>query len=227
MIRNVTGYRAILAVMLVFPIVARAGLSTVQLGPAGVVDTWIWSGDELSHGDQDTLYVNDMVSCDQRILIKFTDLTPLTGAKTITSATLGLFLADAAEGSLTLEVHRITGSWGEDVTWSARPGFEDPAVTSSLVTAIYGDEAYDPYRLVTWNVTSLVQKWVVDNVENDGMAIYGEGTPGYQLYVSSENVDGLPLPRLDVTFVPVPAPAGVLLGFLGLGVSGLKLRKFV
>jgi len=31
----------------------------------------------------------------------------------------------------------------------------------------------------------------------------------------------------DFTFNPVPVPAGVLLGMLGLGVAGMKLRKFV
>jgi hypothetical protein len=31
----------------------------------------------------------------------------------------------------------------------------------------------------------------------------------------------------DFTFNPVPVPAAVLLGMLGLGVAGLKLRKFV
>jgi len=42
---------------------------------------------------------------------------------------------------------------------------------------------------------------------------------------SSWNFSEIP-PRADAAFVPVPVPAAVLLGMLGLSVAGLKLRKF-
>ena len=54
------------------------------------------------------------------------------------------------------------------------------------------------------------------------------------LSVSAANIDyvifSIDSPNIftvdDFTFVPVPVPAAVLLGMLGLGVAGLKLRKF-
>jgi len=68
-----------------------------------------------------------------------------------------------------------------------------------------------------------------------GANIVGFGTPNIFLNISASNIayvifsidTGNTFNIDDFTFVPVPVPAGVLLGMLGLGVAGMKLRKFV
>ena len=49
----------------------------------------------------------------------------------------------------------------------------------------------------------------------------------YIAYVEFSVPSGTTFTVDDFTFNPVPVPAAVLLGILGLGVAGLKLRKFV
>ena len=233
MTRNVAEYLAILAVMLVFPPTARADLSTVRLGRAGIVDTWIGQDEDFPHGDSGELRTNSMGILDQRILIRFTDLTLLAGAKTIESARLGLYwyegwIPDMSTGMappLTLEVHEIGSAWNGDVTYSTAPVFDGTVVSSTVAQG-------DTYKWVEWDVKSLVQKWVLDKAPNCGMAIYGTGSGDSeswsQSYVSSDLTENPEwTPRLDVAFVLTPVPASIVLGFLGLGVSGLKLRKFV
>lgn len=69
-----------------------------------------------------------------------------------------------------------------------------------------------------------------------GANIVGYGTPPNKLLsVSAANIayvifspdSPYTFTVDDFTFNPVPVPAAVLLGMLGLGVAGLKLRKFV
>ena len=68
-----------------------------------------------------------------------------------------------------------------------------------------------------------------------GANIVGSGIPNIFLSVSAPNIayvkfsikNGGTFTVDDFTFNPVPVPAAVLLGMLGLGVAGLKLRKFV
>ena len=208
----------------------KADIVTIQPGADTGKDTWIWNAEDYSHGGTGELRTNRIGTYDQRILIEFTDLSGLSLAGTITSATLNLYRygGDSPTGLLT-EAHQITSAWTEDVAYSARPSINSAVEASLNVT---GNGWY------AWDVTSLVQKWLDGTAPNYGLALYGTGGSSfYQRFVSSDNTlasepswalpptDASYRPYLEVDFAPVPVPGAVLLGMIGLSVAGVKLRR--
>ena len=74
-----------------------------------------------------------------------------------------------------------------------------------------------------------------DNVDIDGTGGLAAKSDGAHWYVASEtwtsfnspsNTDWTDLVALFESIVPVPVPAAILLGILGMSVAGIKLRKY-
>jgi len=88
----------------------------------------------------------------------------------------------------------------------------------------------DSVTLTAYNSSDIL----LGAVSTIGANTVGYGTPNIFLNVSAPNIAYVEFSILsgntftvdDFTFNPVPIPAAVLLGMLGLGVAGLKLRKF-
>ena len=88
----------------------------------------------------------------------------------------------------------------------------------------------DSVTLTAYNSSDIL----LGAVSTIGANTVGYGTPNIFLNVSAPNIAYVEFSILsgntftvdDFTFNPVPVPAAVLLGMLGLGVAGLRLHKF-
>jgi hypothetical protein len=176
----------------------------------------------------------------RRGLVSF-DVSSIPAGSTITGVTLTMFMSQTTAGAVNVSLHRVLDSWGEgtsnaginggagaaatasDATWLHRffnttlwttaGGDFDPAV--SAVTSVNGIASY------TWSSTQMiaeVQAWVDGTQGNFGWLIQGdESTAGStKRFVTREGTTVSQRPALDITYVPAPASAGVLLGALGM-----------
>lgn len=222
-------FSALLAAALSVTPVQAASL-LIQPGPVEGQDTWIWDGEDFSHGDSGELRTNQESVFQQYILARF-DVSSLLPGTTINSATLGLYKYDHFNNApLDVTVHQVISPWAETVTWSTQPGFNNTAEDTTTVTDL---------GWYTWDLTNLTQDWV-DGVDNDGILWKGtSGTGFFQRFASSDNATGAvfgPPPPTGSEFRPylsidytvngggvIPEPASMLLMSFGLaGLAGLR-----
>lgn len=115
----------------------------------------------------------------------------------IHSAVFSIYHYAFASGQ-TVNVHRITQDWSElGVTWNSFAGAFDPSVIGSFSTAVVGWKTVD--------LTALVQAWVSGMLPNYGVVLKQGLTP-YSIYTSSEFVDPVLRPKLEISYTP---PGGV------------------
>jgi len=92
-----------------------------------------------NYGTETTTLVQARTAKARRSLVQF-DISAIPEGSTINSATLELY-ATAVTGGLTLNVHRITGTWTETgVTWTNQPSFTSTADASITGGTIAGME---------------------------------------------------------------------------------------
>ena len=169
------------------PTSAPAGTEMIlqegHLGYDGTRDTYIgqWATD-TNHGGTVTMIVRqgDVRSA----LIRF-DLSSIPAGATIEEATLGLYAVSRSNaGGLTVDLYRVSRSWTEgQATWNL--------ARSSVAWGLPGcnevgtDREADPEasRFVDsindwheWDITDLVQGWVLAPGTNRGVILKGDGT---------------------------------------------------
>jgi hypothetical protein len=176
----------------------------------------------------------------RRGLVSF-DVSSIPLGSTITGVTLTLFMSQTTTGPANVSLHRLLASWGEgtsnsganggagapatagDATWLHRffnttvwtnaGGDFDPTV--SAVTSVNGVASY------TWSSPQMiadVQAWVDGTSGNFGWLVQGDESTASSVkrFATREATTLAQRPTLDITYVPGPASAGVLLGALGL-----------
>ena len=181
-------------------------LRTDSIRPSsdGIEDTYLADGalSNTAFGTSPDLLVSDATGVD-RSLIRF-DLSNLSAAARVTSATLELDLEDIAFGGAgSAQVHRATRRWTEpEATWNERrsagtwltPGGDyDPQVVASTGIDV------SQLGATQWDVTPLVASWVAGLDPNYGLLV--KSSPGIDRarFSSADRVCGQ-YPKLTVTY---------------------------
>lgn len=123
-----------------------------------------------AYGNRPILYVGNSydraqnLSGPARIYIQF-DLSAIPGHALVTSAEMILYQMYAPLASQTYEVHVVESPWEEyAMNWTTQPASGSAVISTALVPA-------QKDILVSWNVTSGVQRWVNGEVPNYGFMI--------------------------------------------------------
>lgn len=109
------------------------------------------------------------------------------------------------------------GAGGTGITMANEPGVID---TQSIV----GSGPFFAGAGITFNVTSLVQGWYDNSIENRGFAIVNvsaAGQPGNMFWAGKANVNENWRPTLVIDYTPVPEPTSLL----GAGVGAMLLLR--
>jgi N-acetylneuraminic acid mutarotase len=165
------------------------GYPTANLGSA--TDMWAGYDDSLDPAGEVV-----------RSLVKF-DLSTIPSGSKINSATFKAYLVssyDYPDLYRDITAYRATGSWSEDsVTWNNSPGYGES----------YGSEAikHAEWDWYSWNVKSLVQKWVDGTHGNHGLMLRGPEQSGTDsAWRGFSTKEGSSAPRLVVNFTPPTTP---------------------
>ncbi|MCX6021929.1 MAG: DNRLRE domain-containing protein, partial [Chloroflexi bacterium] len=178
-----------------YPIVVDPSLVTTPYQPGDndtfpAKDTWVSSTPwNQNHDLEQTL----QVGIDARTLLEFDTPMFLAADSIISSASLSLTAHGSGTGAVTMEAHRITTAWTENVvTWNTQPTY-DGAVELSVTSPAIG--------VTTMDVTKLVRKWVQRDVPNYGLALLpASGTSNSQAFWSSSASTPSLRPVLSITY---------------------------
>lgn len=185
------------------------------LGYTDTVDTYInrWFPD-TNYGWYNTMSVRagDYVAS----LIYF-DVSSIPSFANVISATLQLWCTGTGGHTVNIDAYRILRPWNEmQATWNVAktgipwglPGCNDTAtdrlpVSDDQVTVLADNTWY------FWDVTPMVQAWVANSVENQGMALKGSGDHFVQFaFATREYWDAVKRPILKVRYSLGPIPTG-------------------
>ena len=123
---------------------AAPSASAAQFNLAPVADTYVESGHPAqSHGSEPGLWVGyDQAGgyLSERALIAF-DPSAIPVGSTITSATLGLYVAGTttSDPPLTVGVYRVRSAWSETITWQEHLGLTvdaSPVATKAVPSTL-------------------------------------------------------------------------------------------
>jgi spore coat protein A len=221
--------------MLAAFVVARpAAAATLSVTSTPSHDTTLYGGDDevgFGNGAGTGIFAGNNNSSEaRRALVQF-DLAGIPPGSHITSAVLHLVVTRSQSGASHLELHRLTGSWGEgatrapgqggggtpaavgDATWSHRVFASMPWTApggdffpSASATAMVGDEG----TIAEWQDPALVddlQRWLADPTTNFGWIILSPDGGSAKRFASREAV-GSARPQLIVEFEPPASPVG-------------------
>lgn len=139
---------------------------------------------------------------DQRGLLRW-DLTTIPQGKTVTAASLKIYVQTAAPGA-SYEIVRVLEAWGEttatwNTPWKNKPGGNIGAETLGVVSA-----ASKGPLTVNLNSAGLavVQSWVDAPASNFGVMIFDTNVTDVLEFSQSENSDPAWRPTLTVTYEP-------------------------
>jgi hypothetical protein len=154
-------------------------------------DAWIdRTNPENNLGGDSNLHVRPTGNSDHQILIKF-DLDAIPESCNITAGTLKIHQKDKKDQ--TIDVYRITQSWGEmSVTWNNAP------MANSTVWANFSGNVNVPITR-SIDITSLVQGWYEDNFPNHGLLLKSSSGSGDIQFSSRESGN---IPTLEVEYGP-------------------------
>ena len=163
-----------------------------------------------NYGSGMTISVQSRLSQAQRTLVMF-DLSGIPEDSVINSATLELYASSAPTTGLTLNVHRITGTWTESaVTWTNQPAY------NSTVDASLAGGTTAGWKI--WNIASLVQEWINGTSANYGLTVKGsvenDKTALTYAFASKENTTTGNRPILRINYTP---PTTINCDYVGTG----------
>lgn len=157
-----------------FPIVIDPTVNT-SLYYQDIQDTFIYQGDSDNYTRHRShiLRVGGGISKITRALIKFT-LPNINSGDQIIDAKLKVSNYPSTSewtpwnGSMQIDVHKMTGSWGQEmVNWANSYNSYDPKIVDY---ANYQYQPSNPTYQNTWNITSIVKDWYVTG-ENNGLML--------------------------------------------------------
>jgi len=204
----------ILFLSLTFSTFSIAGLVTID---SDVQDIWWWDG--VAESNDTELRSNDVSKNNQRIGVQFNDLSSLDNIE-IVSAELQLYRYSGYWGSdadMTIDAYAITSYWNET---SIIPSYDSYAIASTT----YTDAEARGWK--SWDITELMQGWMMEEVDNHGVMLAGLGDNYFQRFYSSEYLGFGP--RLVINVVEVAEPPTIFLylliivGFFSFGDSFQK-----
>ena len=183
-------------------------------GYGGTADTSIyaWNASQTA-GDEPTL---DTTTVNIRHgLVRF-DLGPLPSGAFNVKATMHLYVEQPGPAPVQMQAFQVLRGWSEEnaswrnattsILWST-PGCA--GLGSDRVTMpFYSVEATPSTNWVSFDVTELVNSWLVDPAENYGVLLVAKGNDPQQTYqfVSSENANVTRRPRLVIGYSLPPTP---------------------
>ncbi|HQO21198.1 MAG TPA: DNRLRE domain-containing protein [Acidobacteriota bacterium] len=176
-----------------------AGVPTDLVLQPSTADSYVNQGSAgTNYGSGATMSVQSRLSQAQRTLVMF-DLSAIPEDSTINTATLELYASSAPTTGLTLNVHRITGTWTEPgVTWTNQPAY------NSTVDASLAGGTTTGWKI--WNIASLVQDWVDGTSDNYGLIVKGsvenDKTAVTYAFASKENGTSGNRPILRINYTP-------------------------
>ncbi len=188
-----------------------AGVPTDLVLQPSTADSYVNQGSAgTNYGSGATMSVQSRLSQAQRTLVMF-DLSAIPENSVINSATLELYASSAPTTGLTLNVHRITGTWTESgVTWT-----NQPAYNSTVDSSLAGGTAAG-WKI--WNIASVVQGWVDGTNVNYGLIVKGsvenDKTSLTYTFSSKENGTSGNRPSLRINYTP---PAIATCEYVGIG----------
>ncbi len=218
--------------LLLFCLSHFAWAQTVVLNPSQDNTLYEDPTGALSNGSGTAIFAGNTNNGEKRRALLQFDLSSIPANATITSATLTLSMNQSIAGATTMNLHKVSASWGEgssiasgqqgggansqpgDATWLHRsfsttlwttPG-GDFSATSSANTSVGGNGNYN------WTSAQLaadVQGWLSTPATNFGWILLGnEGlTPSAKRFVSREGASAS-RPKLTISYtVPCQAPA--------------------
>jgi hypothetical protein len=170
-----------------------------------IMDTDIYSGSPtMNWGDWGYVHIgSDDYFGNERALLRF-NLNAIPAGAHIQWAKLLLYYAMSggnADENMVLTVHRLIQNWAEmEATWDNMGSASDPHIWSTL-TLPGGYAATSKWY--EWEVTDLVQAWVLHTYPNYGFALHGkEGPPPAYRYFSSKEMGAGYGAELVVSWLP-------------------------
>jgi hypothetical protein len=234
---------ACLTTLVAMTVAGSARADTITLNPNMIAN--VHSGDPLNYGGGPILIQPS--SANNQGLLSF-DLSaikvPVAGATLKIYQTTNIFVGDGpappevSAGSY--DIYRNTSAWQQNtVTWTTKPSVNPTSVaTQSLYQFNMGWQS--------WDVTSLVNTWIMDPSSNFGLTIgrSDPGTPAIWLVTGQTFLPGAPegpmalgvfgppnplLPELILhsnAVAAAPEPASLIMaGIAALGLIGYRSRR--
>jgi len=233
---------AIVTLLVSWPSAGAATTLTVTLTSSH--DTTLYGGDDetgFSNGAGAYLFAGSNNQRELRHGLVSFDLTAaIPPGSTVTSAVLRLFVTRTQIGDQSIEIHRVTASWGEasshaggnegggtpaaegDATWSHRlwpripwtnPGGD--FFPTSTATATVGAEG----TTAEWQGPGMVddvQRWLSDPTTNFGwMLVSADASVTISKRFGAHEGPRATRPQLAVTFTPPASPVGACCGTRG------------
>ncbi|QYR21492.1 cadherin-like beta sandwich domain-containing protein [Paenibacillus sp. sptzw28] len=166
-----------------------------------------WGAYDRTYVGRVAAYVNDR----KRALHKF-DMSSIPANAIITSATLELYLLDAANNTVSMGAREILEPWVEgnksgtaasagETTWNNQPLYDAATVDIQSVS-------YTPNTWKTFTLTGTVRQWVEGGKPNYGVEIVDQdeatNVANYKIFASSEYSDSTKRPILRINYY-IPA----------------------
>ena len=192
-----------------------AGVPTDLVLQPSIADTYVnQAATGNNYGTATTMYVQARTAQARRTLVQF-DVSSVPAGSVVNSATLELY-ATAVTGGLTLNAHRITGTWTETgVTWANQPAYNSTADASIAGGTGAG------WRI--WNVAAVVQQWV-DGTANYGLVVKASTETGLSAttytFASKEYATTTYRPILRINYTP---PTSINCDYVGSGECSVPL----
>lgn len=168
----------------------RASSSTSTLNPSADAEVNT-NNPDANYGSNTYYRVGVLSGKKYRVYIKF-DLTGIPEGSAIISATLKLHKQSGTD--ITVNVHKVSGSWSETgITWNNQPSYDSDTAAS--------DSAPNAEGWFEFDVTSVVQAWI-DGESNYGFVLENDGATYSIVFDSREASDTSIRPKLVVEYVP-------------------------